>query len=90
VASNAEAARMASEDPGVLRHRRRGRGQLYGLNILAPNIEDDPNNTTRFLVIADHDAGPSGQDRTSLVFSGPTARGRSTACSSRWPAMAST
>ena len=49
--------------------------QLYGLNILAPNIEDNPNNTTRFLVIANHDAGPSGSDRTSLVFSAPNRPG---------------
>ncbi len=69
VASNAEAARMASEDPESCAIAGEAAAQLYGLNILAPNIEDDPNNTTRFLVIADHDAGPSGKDRTSLVFS---------------------
>nr|MDX5411109.1 prephenate dehydratase [Thauera sp.] len=69
VASNAEAARMAAEDPESCAIAGEAAAQLYGLNILAPNIEDDPNNTTRFLVIADHDAGPSGKDRTSLVFS---------------------
>jgi len=69
VASNAEAARMAAEDPESCAIAGEAAAQLYGLNILAPNIEDDPNNTTRFLVIADHDAGPSGRDRTSLVFS---------------------
>lgn len=69
VASNAEAARMASEDPESCAIAGEAAAELYGLNILAANIEDDPNNTTRFLVIADHDAGPSGEDRTSLVFS---------------------
>ena len=43
--------------------------QLYGLNILAPNIEDDPNNTTRFLILGDYEPKPSGHDRTSLVLS---------------------
>src|SRR5690606_25958499 len=75
VASNAEAARMASEDPESCAIAGEAAAQLYGLNILAPNIEDDPNNTTRFLVIADHDAGQSGQDRTSLVFSTPNRPG---------------
>ena len=75
VASNAEAARMASEDPESCAIAGDAAAQLYGLNILAPNIEDDPNNTTRFLVIADHDAGPSGKDRTSLVFSAPNRPG---------------
>ena len=75
VASNAEAARMASEDPESCAIAGEAAAQLYGLNILAPNIEDDPNNTTRFLVIADHDAGPSGKDRTSLVFSAPNRPG---------------
>lgn len=69
VASNAEAARMASEDAESCAIAGEAAARLYGLNILAANIEDDPNNTTRFLVVADHDAGPSGQDRTSLVFS---------------------
>ncbi len=75
VASNAEAARLAAEDPESCAIAGDAAAQLYGLNILAPNIEDDPNNSTRFLVIADHDAGPSGQDRTSLVFSAPNRPG---------------
>ncbi len=44
-------------------------GRRYGLKTLAANIEDDPNNTTRFLVLGRHDAGPSGRDKTSLVCS---------------------
>jgi chorismate mutase/prephenate dehydratase len=39
------------------------------LKIIAANIEDQPQNTTRFVVIAAHDAGPSGKDKTSLVMS---------------------
>jgi chorismate mutase/prephenate dehydratase len=60
---------MAAEDPESCAIAGTAAAELYGLNVLAANIEDDPNNTTRFLVIADHDAGPSGRDRTSLVFS---------------------
>ncbi|NMG28240.1 prephenate dehydratase [Aromatoleum evansii] len=69
VASNAEAARMASEDPESCAIAGEAAAELYGLNVLAANIEDDPNNTTRFVVIGDHDAGPSGEDKTSLVCS---------------------
>lgn len=42
--------------------------ELFGLNILASNIEDDPKNTTRFLVISPHAVAPSGKDKTSLVM----------------------
>ncbi len=69
VASNAEAARLAAEDPESCAIAGEAAAELYGLKVLASNIEDDPNNTTRFLVIARHDAGPSGSDRTSLVCS---------------------
>jgi len=69
VASNAEAARLAAEDPESCAIAGEAAAQLYGLNRLASSIEDDPNNTTRFLVLATHDAGPSGQDRTSFVCS---------------------
>ncbi|MCB1905789.1 MAG: prephenate dehydratase [Rhodocyclaceae bacterium] len=69
VASNAEAARLAGEDAESCAIAGDAAGELYGLKALAANIEDDPNNTTRFLVIARHDAGPSGKDKTSLVLS---------------------
>ncbi|THF64240.1 prephenate dehydratase [Pseudothauera rhizosphaerae] len=75
VASNAEAARLAAEDPESCAIAGEAAAELYGLNILAANIEDDPNNTTRFLVIARHDAGPSGQDKTSIVVSAPNRPG---------------
>jgi chorismate mutase/prephenate dehydratase len=39
------------------------------LKLLARNIEDEGKNTTRFLVISEHDAAPSGRDKTSLVMS---------------------
>lgn len=69
VASNAEAARLAAAETGAVAIAGDAAAELYALNILATNIEDDPNNTTRFVIIADHDAGPSGADRTSLVCS---------------------
>ncbi|MDP1654127.1 MAG: prephenate dehydratase [Rhodocyclaceae bacterium] len=69
VASNAEAARMAAQDPEACAIAGEAAARLYELNILAANIEDDPNNTTRFVVLAGHDAGPSGSDKTSFVCS---------------------
>lgn len=71
VASNAEAARLAAEDPTACAIAGEAAARLYGLNTLAANIEDDANNTTRFLVIGKHDAGVSGRDKTSLVCSTP-------------------
>jgi chorismate mutase/prephenate dehydratase len=69
VASNAEAARMAAQDPEACAIAGEAAARLYELNILAENIEDDPNNTTRFVVLAGHDSGPSGRDKTSFVCS---------------------
>ncbi len=43
--------------------------QLYGLTKQAENIEDLPDNTTRFLVIGTHEVPPSGEDKTSLLVS---------------------
>ncbi|MDR2689807.1 MAG: prephenate dehydratase [Azoarcus sp.] len=67
VASNAEAARLAAEDDESCAIAGEAAAERYKLNKLASNIEDDPNNSTRFLVISHHDAGPSGADKTSLV-----------------------
>jgi chorismate mutase/prephenate dehydratase len=69
VASNAEAARLAAEDPTSGAIAGEAAARLYELNILAANIEDNPDNTTRFLVVATHDSGPSGLDKTSFACS---------------------
>lgn len=69
VASNAEAARLAAEDGESCAIAGEAAAQRYGLKALETNIEDDPNNTTRFLVLAEHDANPSGRDKTSFVCS---------------------
>jgi len=43
--------------------------EVYGLEILAKGIQDGFNNTTRFVVISKQDSAPTGNDKTSIVFS---------------------
>ncbi|MEB4590328.1 prephenate dehydratase [Candidatus Thiothrix sp. Deng01] len=69
VSSNAEAARLASLDDAVAAIGGIQAAPIYGLQIVHENIEDSPNNTTRFLVIGDQVVAPSGNDRTSLLVS---------------------
>ena len=69
VTSNAEAARRASEEAGAAAIAGEAAGERYQLGVLARSIEDDPNNTTRFLVLGNLDPAPTGRDRTSVVAS---------------------
>ena len=69
VASNAEAARLASAESGAAAIAGEAAAKIYGLEVIAAHIEDEPNNTTRFWVLGRHAAGPSGKDETSLVMS---------------------
>ncbi len=69
VVSNGEAARLAARERGAAAIGPGIAASLYRLQLLARNIEDEAKNTTRFLVLAAHDAAPSGNDKTSLIMS---------------------
>ncbi|SFI45270.1 chorismate mutase [Collimonas sp. OK307] len=69
VASNAEAARMASENATVAGIAGEIAAQKYGLEIVSAHIQDDPHNRTRFAVVGRLKNGASGKDQTSLVLS---------------------
>lgn len=49
--------------------------ELYGMKILSRDIADNPSNYTRFLVLSHEDAHPTGDDKTSIIFSAKHAPG---------------
>jgi chorismate mutase/prephenate dehydratase len=69
VASNAEGARRARDERGTAAIASSAAADIYGLTLLANEIEDRPDNTTRFLVVGRKLFSASGSDRTSLLVS---------------------
>jgi len=69
VASTAKAAQMAAEEPDAAAISSKVAAELYGLKIVCENIEDVPNNMTRFLVVGREDAKPTSEDKTAIFFS---------------------
>lgn len=67
--SNAEAARLAAITQNAAAIAGRSAAELYHLNILEKNIEDESNNTTRFIIVGQQTSSSTGKDKTSLVVS---------------------
>ena len=67
--SNGEAARKILEEKGAAAIAGEIAAETYGLRILSKKIEDQSDNTTRFLVVGREDVGASGNDKTSIMVS---------------------
>lgn len=69
VSSNAKAVEMAAADPSIAAVAGEMAVDVYDVSVLAENIQDLSQNTTRFLVIGKEDVGVSGKDKTSVIVS---------------------
>lgn len=65
--SNAEAARLAASSKKIAAIASERAATIYALAILCRNIEDESNNTTRFLVLGKDKTPATGNDKTSLI-----------------------
>ncbi|MDF1820560.1 MAG: prephenate dehydratase [Alcanivoracaceae bacterium] len=70
VASNAQAARRLKDEWNAAAIAGEMAAELYQLEVMQNNIEDRPDNTTRFIIIGRQDTPPSGNDKTSILVSG--------------------
>jgi len=75
VNSNAEGARLAAGEKNSAAIAGESAAELYELSVLMKNIENEADNTTRFLVLGQHETLPSDNDKTSLLFSAPNKPG---------------
>lgn len=69
--STAAAARLVQKDNDGAAIGSRLAATTYSLNILSEGIEDNPSNTTRFLVIGEGKSKVTGRDKTSILFGTP-------------------
>ena len=67
--STAEAAQKAAAEPGAAAIGSELLATAHKLRILAGSIQDSPHNMTRFLIVGPQSCAPTGNDKTSLVFS---------------------
>ncbi len=75
VSSNAAAAKMVQNQPDKAAIAGQVVADLYQLTCLATHIEDEPNNTTRFMIIGKQKPDSTGNDKTTLVVSMPNKAG---------------
>jgi chorismate mutase/prephenate dehydratase len=75
VSSNAEAARRVKNAPEAAAIASRAAAKVYGIPILFADIEDQPDNTTRFLIIGRELLPVSGDDKTTLMLANRTGPG---------------
>lgn len=66
--STANACEIAQKEPGTAAIASEVAAYVYGLNILAKNIQDQKNNFTRFLIIGKTLTKPTGKDKTSIIM----------------------
>jgi len=71
VTSTSTAAQLARDKHGAAAVASRQAALEYDLHIVADNIEDNPNNVTRFAIIGDERCKPSGRDRTTILLQIP-------------------
>ena len=69
VSSTTRAAQIAATEPRSAALASSMAAEVYGLQVLESSVQDSPNNTTRFLVISPNGCPPTGNDKTSLMFS---------------------
>jgi chorismate mutase/prephenate dehydratase len=65
--STAEAARIASGEPGSAAIASELASEIYDIKVLVPGVEDAAHNFTRFFVIGHQIAKPTGDDKTSIL-----------------------
>ncbi len=75
VVSTAAAAEHAAREEFASAIASKAAGEAYGLKVLAPNIEDQPHNLTRFAVIAERAEARTGRDKTTLMLRLPNQAG---------------
>ncbi|HLA85704.1 MAG TPA: prephenate dehydratase domain-containing protein, partial [Thermoguttaceae bacterium] len=68
VTSTSTAAELAAAKPGAAAIASVQAGTHFGLTVLAEQIEDNPNNVTRFCVIGKEPAERTGRDKTAIMF----------------------
>lgn len=73
--SNSEAACQAANKPDQAAIASKRAGEIYNLPIFDVNIEDAPNNTTRFIVLGGPETEPSDNDTTALICTLPNSAG---------------
>lgn len=66
--STSRAVELAAEEAGAAAIGSGLAARIYGVQVVATNVEDNPHNATRFLVLGNEAAKRTGSDRTSLML----------------------